>query len=111
MLSELMEKQKPFKNSDLNIAELSEMLNTRPHILSKILNEHYNKNFRDFINGYRVEEFINISKSIKYKNYTFLALAHEAGFNSKSTFNLAFKKVTKLSPSEYLKKKHNIIID
>lgn len=99
----LMENDKPFKNAELNIAELSDMLGTKPHILSKVINEYYNKNFRDYINEFRVNEFIKISISEEYKNYTFLAIALEVGFNSKSTFNLAFKKATKLSPSEYFK--------
>lgn len=108
-LDNLMLKGKPFKNPELNIAELSDMLDTKPHILSKVINERFNKNYRDFINEYRVNEFIEISISEEYKNYTFLALAHEVGFNSKSTFNLAFKKITKLSPRDYLKQKHNIV--
>ena len=108
-LSELMQVAKSFKNPELNIAELSDILDTKPHILSKVINEYYNKNFRDFINEYRVNEFIAIAISDEYKNYTFLALAHEVGFNSKSTFNLAFKKVTGFSPRDYMKQKFNII--
>jgi AraC-like DNA-binding protein len=105
----LMETKKPFKECDLNVAELAEILNTKPYILSKIINEHYKKNFRDFINDFRVQEFIKLAQSESYKNYTFLALAHEVGFNSKSTFNLAFKKTTQKSPREFLKdKKLNI---
>jgi AraC-like DNA-binding protein len=50
-----------------------------------------------------MEEFIRLAQLPKYKNYTFLAIAHEVGFNSKSTFNLAFKKATEQSPSAYLK--------
>jgi len=110
-LSLLMVQKKPFKNPDLNIADLSDMLNSKPHILSRLVNEHYNKNFRDFINEYRVNEFVALSVSDAYKNYTFLALAYEVGFNSKSTFNLAFKKVKGLSPSEYLKQNYNVIKD
>jgi len=106
-LNLLMEKQKPYTNPDLSIAELSEMLKTKSHVLSKLLNEHYNKNFRDFINEYRIEEFIKISLSESNKNFTFLALAYEVGFNSKSTFNLAFKKSKGLSPREYFKQNYN----
>ena len=96
-----MKTEKPFKDTQLNIADLSEMIGTKPHILSKVLNESFHKNFRDFINEYRVKEFIELANSIEFKNYTFLALSYEVGFNSKSTFNLAFKKITKQSPREY----------
>lgn len=102
-LEQAMIMQKPFKDPDLNIAELSEILKTKPHILSRIINEVHHKNFRDFVNAYRVKEFIDLAQKKEYKNYTFLAIAHEVGFNSKSTFNLAFKKVTQQSPRAYLK--------
>ena len=98
-----MNTKKPFKNPELNIAELSEMIDTKPHILSRLLNESFQKNFRDFINEYRGSEFIELTNSDEFKNYTYLALAYEVGFNSKSTFNLAFKKITKSSPREYFK--------
>lgn len=108
-LEKIMNTDKPYKKADLSVAELSKMLAVKPYLLSKILNEHYKKNFRDFINEYRVEEFIRLAVSENYKNYTFLALAHEVGFNSKSTFNLAFKKIKKISPREYLQLNHQII--
>lgn len=103
-LENLMQKEKPYKNPDLSVADLSEMLEIKPHVLSKILNDHFHKSFRDYINEFRVDEFICLAESEDYKNFTFLAIAYEVGFNSKSTFNLAFKKVTRRSPREYFKK-------
>lgn len=105
-IENVMSLEKPYKNPELNISELSSQMDIKPHILSKILNEYYKKNFRDFINEYRVKEFIHLLSDARYQNYTFLALAHEVGFNSKSTFNLAFKKITRLSPREYLSLNH-----
>jgi AraC-like DNA-binding protein len=98
--------EKPYKNPQLTIAELSTMLDIKPYMLSRILNEHYNKKFRDYINEYRVNDFIELVRKNENKNFTFLALAHDVGFNSKSTFNLAFKKITNLSPREYMKVNH-----
>lgn len=103
-LERIMKTEKPFTNPELSLNDLSEILEIKIHVLSKVFNEHYSKNFRDFINEYRVNEFISLSRQECYKNYTFLALALKVGFNSKSTFNLAFKKVTNLSPREFLKK-------
>ncbi|WP_127123315.1 helix-turn-helix domain-containing protein [Chryseotalea sanaruensis] len=94
---------KPYKKADLTISDLAEMLETKPHILSRIINDAYKKNFRDFVNTYRVEEFIALANTKDYKHYTFLALAQEVGFNSKSTFNLAFKKVTDQNPRDFFK--------
>jgi AraC-like DNA-binding protein len=83
------------------------MLGTKSHILSKVINECFEKNFRDFVNKYRVEEFIALANTVEYKRYTFLALAQEVGFNSKSTFNLAFKKLTNQNPRDYFKSREN----
>jgi AraC-like DNA-binding protein len=71
--------------------------------MSKIINECYQQNFRDFVNRYRVEEFIELARQDTNKKYTFLALANEVGFNSKSTFNVAFKKVFQQSPRDFFK--------
>ena len=97
----IMQESKPFLNPDLTLAGFAESIDNKPHTISKTINECFNKNFRDFINEYRVNEFIKKMDSEDAKNMTFLYLAYEAGFNSKSTFNLAFKKVTGLSPREY----------
>jgi AraC-like DNA-binding protein len=102
-LNTLMKLEKPYRHPDLSVSDLADMLGTRPHVLSRVINDHCNKNFRDFVNAYRVEEFISLAHMQQYKHYTFLALAQEVGFNSKSTFNLAFKKLTRQNPREYFK--------
>jgi|GEM_PF-6362436 len=102
-LQTLMETNKVHRDAKLNINDLSNMLNTKSHILSKVLNTHHKKSFRDFVNDYRIKEFIHLAKCGELERYTFLGLAHEVGFNSKSTFNLAFKKNTKQSPRDFLK--------
>jgi AraC-like DNA-binding protein len=102
-LDKFMQQTKPYKKTDLSVSELAEMLGTKPHVLSKVINDTYNRNFRDFVNAYRIDEFIALANTREFRHYTFLALAQEVGFNSKSTFNLAFKKFTGKSPSEYFK--------
>ncbi|MGC9332473.1 MAG: helix-turn-helix domain-containing protein, partial [Bacteroidales bacterium] len=71
--------------------------------LSQIINQQAGVNFYDFVNKYRIEEFLHIAK--KNKNFSLLAMALDAGFNSKSSFNYIFKKQKGLSPSQYLAKK------
>ena len=102
-LDKCMKQDQVFKNPDLTIADLSEILGVKQHVLSRMLNESYGKNFRDYINTYRVEAFIELAEAGELEKFTFLALAHEVGFNSKSTFNLAFKKCTNQSPREFFK--------
>lgn len=103
-LIEMMIQNQPFKDPDLSLQKLSDLLETKPHILSRVLNDHFRHNFRDFVNQYRVNEFIRMAgEEQKLQTFTYLALAMEVGFNSKSTFNLAFKKATGMSPREYFK--------
>jgi AraC-like DNA-binding protein len=104
-VNNLMKEAKPYKNADLSVSDLAEMLGTKPHVLSKIINDSYHRNFRDFVNTYRIQEFIRLADTREFKHFTFLALAQEVGFNSKSTFNLAFKKFTNQSPRDYFKSK------
>lgn len=102
-LNGLMNQDKVYREAELSLNLLAERIDTKPHILSKLLNEHYEQNFRDFVNAYRVAEFIEMANAGKLEKLTYLGLAHEVGFNSKSTFNLAFKKVTNQSPRAYFK--------
>lgn len=99
----LVQKDKIYHEAELNVNRLADLMETKPHILSKLLNEHFEQNFRDFVNSYRVKEFIELANEGRLEKLTFLGLAHEVGFNSKSTFNLAFKKMTRKSPREYFK--------
>jgi AraC-like DNA-binding protein len=103
MLDAAMRDKKSFRDPHLTLTELSEIVNIKPHVLSRIINECYKQNFRDYVNRYRVEEFIAIAQQDINKRYTFLALANEVGFNSKSTFNAAFKKVTQQSPRDFFR--------
>jgi AraC-like DNA-binding protein len=96
-----MKEKRVFTNPHLTLNELSDTVKIKPHVLSKIINDYYHQNFRDFVNSYRIEEFIELANKGASKRFTFLALAYEVGFNSKSTFNVAFKKIMNVTPREY----------
>lgn len=100
-LIKLMEKEEPYLNQRLTIGEVAERLKTNVHTLSRVINEGFEKNFYDFVNHYRIQKFIQLANSDKFKHLTFLALAMEVGFSSKSAFNRAFKKTMGVTPSEY----------
>lgn len=101
-LSSLMQSQKLFKDCELSLSDLANRLNTQPNHLSQVINEREGKNFYDYINTLRVEEFLLLASIPESRKYTLLALAQECGFNSKSSFNRYCKKVTGKSPSELL---------
>lgn len=96
-----MEQEKPYLDSELTLGKLAEDLRLMPYHLSEVLNETLGKNFYDFINIYRVEMVKNYIADPKKSHLTLLAIAFDAGFNSKTAFNRAFKKATGLSPSKY----------
>jgi AraC-like DNA-binding protein len=100
-IDKLMRSEKLYLNPNLTLNELAECVGLKPHALSRILNDGHSLKFRDFVNSYRVGEFIRLATLESSKRYTYLALAYEVGFNSKSTFNAAFKKNTEMSPREY----------
>ena len=83
---------------------LAKDLEIKPYLLSRCLNEWYKKKFTDYVNELRVAEVQKLLADPEKSNYTLLALAYEAGFNSKSSFNTAFKKKTGLTPSEFKSK-------
>ena len=98
-----MEKEKPYLHPKLSLSELARQLKLSTNQLSQIINQQAGVNFYDFVNKYRVEEFFRIAD--KNKNFSLLALALDAGFNSKSSFNNIFKNQKGLTPSQYLAKK------
>jgi len=104
-LDQIMIDKKPYLNNKLFKAELAQMLGVNNPELARLLNENIGMNFFEYVNYYRIKEFILLAKSDKAKQLTFFGLAQEAGFNSKTTFNTSFKKLMGVSPSVYFSKK------
>lgn len=100
-LNNLMLEKKPYLNRKLLKAELAEMLGVSNPELARLLNENIGMNFFEYVNYYRIKEFVELAKTEKAKQLTFYGLAQEAGFNSKTTFNKSFKKLMGTSPSAY----------
>ena len=96
-----MNTHKPFLNPGLSLLSLSKELKISSGDLSSLINSSFNLNFNDFINGYRVAEFKQQIYLPDNKNFTILSVALDCGFNSKSTFNRAFKKSEGKSPKEW----------
>lgn len=100
-LTALMNKDALYRRNDLSIDDLADKLDVHANYLSQVINEREKKNFYDFINQYRVQEFKKLASDPKNRHLTLLGLAFECGFNSKSSFNRYFKKATGQTPSEY----------
>ena len=99
---DLMAAEKPYLAADLSLPDLARRLGMPVTLLSQVINEGTGKHFNDFINAYRVAEFLRQAREPANAHLSLLGIALNSGFNSKSTFNRAFKKVTGTSPKEYL---------
>ena len=97
----LMDGERPWKNSELTLADLADQLRTTPHKLSEVLNTEIGETFYDFVNGYRVREVQRRIAAGEARALKILSLALDAGFASKSTFNQVFKKHTSQTPSDF----------
>lgn len=103
-LQEVMQSKLPYLKTDLTIEDLSKICGIPVYQLSRLINENLNENFFEFVNKYRVEEVKKKLVNPDFQALTTLAIAFDSGFQSKSTFNSAFKKMTKLTPSAYKKR-------
>ena len=97
----LMDRDRPWQDSELTLADLAARLDTTPHKLSEVLNTLVGQTFYDFVNGYRVREVQRRITAGEARTKKILSLALDAGFASKSTFNTVFKKHTSLTPSDF----------
>lgn len=96
-----MEKEKPYLDPDLNLPGMAEKLGMTVHALSHLLNTGLGENFFQFVNRYRVAESQRLLTDPAFAHYSMVAIAFEAGFNSKTTFNTTFKRLTGMSPSDF----------
>ncbi len=101
-LTAMMEQEKIYCDEELSLPRLSDSLGVTPHQLSQFLNQHYNKNYNNFINSYRIGDAQKLLVDEPDRNTLSIALA--VGFNSYSAFHSAFRKVTGISPAEYRKR-------
>lgn len=102
-LLQIMEIEKPYQNSELNLVKLAEQMNLSTHQLSYLINNAFEENFFNFINRYRVSKAKELLKNPDYEHFNVLVIAYESGFNSKTSFNNTFKKMTNYTPTEYRK--------
>ena len=100
----LMIIDKMYKNPELVISDLSSKLGTHSKKVSQVINQGFSLNFNDFVNHHRIKAVLQKIEEGEHNIQTLLSIALECGFNSKSTFNRAFKRATSLSPKEYIEK-------
>ncbi|WP_228445417.1 helix-turn-helix domain-containing protein [Chryseobacterium nakagawai] len=102
-LKKYMVEKKPYLNSSLTIQEVSDDIEIPVRDLSLLINHQLGQHFYDFVNTYRIENAMEILKDLTKNKVTILEILYEVGFNSKSSFNTAFKKHTGNTPTGYRK--------
>ena len=102
-MDDLMNEKALYTNAQLSLVDVSKELNTNSRNISQIINQGFEMNFNDFINKYRSQAMVEKIKNGEHDRKTLLSLAFECGFNSKSTFNRAFKKYTGKTPMQFIK--------
>jgi AraC-like DNA-binding protein len=100
-LAAFMETQKPWLDPEVTLSSLAEQLGLNTSQMSFLVNNAFDQNFNDFVNAYRVEEVKRKLASPDFQHLSLLGIAYESGFNSKATFNRAFKKLTGNAPSQF----------
>jgi AraC-like DNA-binding protein len=98
----LLQDERLYEDPELSLTQMAKQLKTNPSIISKTINQGFQLNFNDFINNYRIEAVKEKLQAGEQKTQTLLGIAYDCGFNSKATFNRAFKKVTGSSPKEWV---------
>ncbi len=103
-LLEKIEKEQLYKQSDINLSTVADLIEKRPRLVSESINVCYKNNFYHFINSFRIQEAKQILEDNKDSKLTIAEVMYEVGYNSKSSFNTAFKKQIGMTPSEFRKK-------
>jgi len=102
-LDQIMKQQEPYRNSELKLQDLAELLDIRKNHLSQILNHEYQMKFFDFINHYRLQAFLKSLHNKPASDINITELAYDAGFSSSSVFYKIFKRYQDISPGQYIK--------
>ena len=103
-LENFMNEEKPWLDPELTLPLLSEQVGIPAYMITRIINDRRKSNFFNYVNRYRVDAVRQFMADEKYDDTTFLQLAFQSGFGSKSTFNGVFKNLMDTTPSQYRKK-------
>lgn len=102
-LKQLMTTERPFLENTLSLPILAKKLAVSTHHLSQIINDNLRQNFFEMLAGYRIQEAQQILADPVQNHLKIEEIAEQVGYNSKSAFNTAFKKITGQTPSQYRK--------
>lgn len=98
-----MQDAKPYLNPDLKLQDVASAIGCNSVELSQLLNVYLKTNFADFVNQYRIDEFIIRVQDKSAVKYTLASLSEQCGFSSRTSFFRSFKKIKGTTPAEYVR--------
>jgi AraC-like DNA-binding protein len=98
-VDKLVESKKLYLEPDLSLHHIAMLLNEKEREISQAINSLQNRNFKDYINSLRIQHACELLNAKPQKPV--YEIMYDSGFNTKGAFNLAFKKVTGKTPTEY----------
>ena len=102
-LDELFKDEKTYLDHEITLSKIASRLKTTPRVLSRVVNESTGKNFSEYVNYHRIEHAKILLRSDGSKQEKIASIAFDSGFNNVTSFNLAFKAMTHLTPSQFRK--------
>ena len=104
-LEHLMENEKLYLKHELKLDDIAELLDISRHHASQVINENFNMSFYEYINTYRIEEAKNIlCSNFEDSSVSISDISYQCGFNNRVSFYKAFKKITHITPKEFVHK-------
>ncbi|MEP1096501.1 MAG: helix-turn-helix transcriptional regulator [Cyclobacteriaceae bacterium] len=100
-LEQMIRKEKAYLDPALTLVSLSDLLSVKHHHLSQVINQEFQMSFSEYINSYRLKEAREKLQNPNYSHLKIASIAYDSGFNSLPTFNTLFKKVNRITPSQY----------
>lgn len=103
-IEETVSRPETFCDPDFSLAELAKLVGSNTRYVSQAINETKGENFRSYINRFRIREARNrLTNDARYEHLTIQSIGESVGFRSVSNFNIAFKRMTGMTPSLYQK--------
>ena len=93
----------------ISVGDVADKLGLGIKDVSGAINVGSERNFCDYINALRIDEVKRRLELSRYQDQTLLGVALDCGFNSKTSFNSAFKKLEGCTPSQYRKTRQDSI--
>lgn len=100
-IEQMMLTERPYLEDDISLVSFAIKLDLSPRVVSQVINQHFEKNFSDYINDHRLTYAKSLLANTSSSEKNISEVIFESGFSSKTRFYTLFKQKTGLSPKAY----------